>query len=850
MLEIVKVRINHLTEYLGVDYDNPFILDWQYSQEKELKQINYSYTVAEKSGRIVFESGIIKSDENFGVIYKGEKLKPCTEYVIRINALTNLGNVSKQLEFETTIDENEWDSCWIQAPLNFSGNSVLVRRDFSLLPKKIVKARAYILGMGYHELYMNGEKITKDYLTPVPSTFDKRLFYRIYDITKTCNEGVMNCVCVNVGKGWFGTPALDAIIKIFYSDGTIQSIHSEDQVRWWIKGSAIIQNSVFDGEVYDARLETKELSTPDYMKKYGKSLYEDGWTFALYRKMNKFVKKVNLPIPPNEIVEKHLPINKKIKESGSVLYEFPRIITGFAKIKVKGTSGSKVIMRFAEALEENGELLTLNLRTAKCTDTYILKGENEEEYMPRFTYRGFRYVEVEIIGNATLLSIEGQYVKTAVDINGNFECSDEDLNKLHENVVYTEGDNQMGILSDCPQRDERIGWLNDLTSRIYQNVNNYDMSAFLKKVFQDIIDGQLEDGSIGDTAPYEIGGYPADPSTVCFLLIPKFIYERYGDISLIKKNYSNCKKWVDKLISIMEDGLLKFVRYGDWCPPFDGAPPDGRKYAGLPSGIPSSFFLLWNLNILCDFAQINGKKADYIKYMDVAETLKSKMNTLFYNSKTFNYGAGTQTENAFAVSLDLLDENAKSRLVQSIKEDVIKRNYHQSGGNQGYRHILENLAKYGENETVYKILKNKEYPGWGYMLSQGAVSIWERWECTIEDRDMQSFCHPMFGSFDEWFYRYLLGIKVIDGVKGMKEFIISPVILKELDYAKGYVSSLNGKIKSSWIKQGDKVIFKFTIPSNSKAKVTLPNNVIEASNGILCNRQDLLSGEYEFICQN
>ena len=828
MIHIQELTINNQFDPIGQDWKVPPVFGWKYPLIDGLRQTHYRIIVAKdkKFETVVWDSGRRLSALNCGIQCEGV-LESDTVYYCRILAETNLGLAESDIStFETGLPETEWDRQWLYCPLNFGGNALYVRKNFYIPEGEITRARAYVIGLGYHEFYVNGKKISNHVLAPAPTDFDKRLFYCTYDITENIDSGKQNCFAFHIGKGWAGEPRMNTVIKCFYKDGNVHTIRSSGGERWWMKGSPVRQNSIYGGEIYDAREETERWASIDLLQN-DKTYYDLGWSFALYKKIAKNIIICPQNIPANVIKERISPVHEKCVSKNKTLYCFEKYITGWLSIKVKGARGASVVIRYSEILGEDGLPDRRNLRSANNTDIYILKGDPEEKYSPHFTFRGFIYAEVESFDGAEIVDISAEYVKTDILESGEFESSDRILNKLHAIAVRTEGCNQMGIFSDCPQRDERFGWLNDWTTRFFQTVNNFDMSQCIEKILADITDTMDESGAICDTAPYYIGQRPADPVVVCYLLLAKFAYERYGNIRALQTYYPFFRKWTDFLLNKTEQNILNYSWYGDWCPPYRDKESDGRKYTELPKGYISTCFLYWHCTILCEFAFILNKREDGIYYKRKAAAIKKSFNAKYFSENEGFYGTNTQTENALALSLGLVKRADYERVYYWLREDVIKKGNHFSGGNQAYLHILRVLAEHGDHELIYKVLTNPEYPGWGYMLQQGAVSVWERWESDLAHRDMQSYCHSMFGSYDVWFYQYLCGITIKSNCRGMGEIDFRPAVPETLTYAHAELDCPNGRILSEWKRTEKNIVFRFVLPSNMVANFYVPENIKE-----------------------
>ena len=497
------------------------------------------------------------------------------------------------------------------------------------------------------------------------------------------------------------------------------------------------------------------------------------------------------------------------------------------------------MLKFAEILHEDGTVNQENLRTAKVTDVYILNGEGKEVYESRFTYHGFRYVQVTgFPGTPTLDNLEGRVVHSSVELAGKFTCSNKLLKQIHKNIVWTELNNLHSLPTDCPQRDERLGWLNDATVRAEEAIYNFNMARLYTKWLQDIRDAQNKDtGAITDTAPFRWGYRPGDPVD-CYLFIVWHLYQYYEDERILQEHYKGIKQWVDFLGTQAEDFIVSYTRAGDWCTPIkDCIPPDtpepppesqgalisiGSYPAITPGILMSTGYYYYNSLLISRIARILGKSNDAEKYLQLAGKIKDAFNKHFFNEDTSQYATGSQASNAFPLFLDIVPEDKKEAVVKNLVRNIVEDHRgHLNTDNQCTKYMMEVLTELGEGDVAYTIVTQISYPSWGYMISRGATTIWERWEY-MTGSGMNSHDHPMHGSVDVWFYKYLAGIKVDPDNPGWKSIIIKPYILGDLSFVEGSVNTVRGLIFSKWERKGDLINLEVKIPVNSRARVSVP----------------------------
>ena len=619
---------------------------------------------------------------------------------------------------------------------------------------------------------------------------------------------------------------------IEYEDGTEYDDNSMCCAYWWVSGSPVLENSIYGGETYDARIE--RLTAPHWTSREFTPAWDNGWMYTILTQA-EHGNKVLQQIPDIEHLGDFPGVLYKKFSNMDIVYDFKQNLAGWVRIKVKGQEGASVTIKYAEGVKKDGHVNQLNLRSAKCTDKYILKGEGIESWAPRFTYHGFQYVELFIEGEVEVLDIVGEHIHTNLKQTGHFECSDKIINQLHHMANITEANNVHSIFTDCPQRDERFGWMNDLSARVFQQTYNYDCAAMYRKVSQDINESMNEEGAFADTAPFYTGGQPADTSCVSFLLLSLYAYRYYNDMELVKRQYPLNKKWVEVLLKRQKDYVMDYYYYGDWVL------PESLEDSHCDPFFVSSLFLNWHLKIMKELALIVGNKEDELLFDRLAKESDKSLNEKYYHEEGY-YSKNTQTENAMAVSLGVCKEENKEKVMKHVVDNIIKNNYHLTCGNQGYRHVFYLLCEYGYVDLALKVLKNPEYPGWGFMAANGATTVWERWELEMFNI-MDSFDHPMFGSYDAIFYRYLGGINVDELPNDL--IIIHPRVPSELEYVNSSFESIKGKIVSNWRKHGKEVEFDIVIPSNAKAKLIFDYDEIVINGKISKPELIVESGTYK-----
>jgi len=849
-----KAPTNLLCEYtanpLGIEATVPrFSWVLEHSERGQL-QSAYQVLVANSQESLNVEdgnrwdSGKVISDESTNVPYAGSPLESTRTYCWKVRVWDKDDKVSswsRTATFEMgLLKSDDWKGKWIEGKVygessfsdpvhgtNKISYGCLIRKEFSL-EKDIAQARVYISGLGYYELRINGEKIGDHVLDPGWTDYKKRILYSTYDVGKCLKKG-KNAIGIMLGNGRYikaygydGSPKAILQLNTEFTDGTMQSIVTDD--TWKIGQSPILSNDIYQGETYDARLERPGWDLTDYD--------DSDWDGARIGDGpgGKLVSQASFPpIKINRIIQ---PLSISSPKPEVYIYDFGQNFTGWAALHLRGPRGTKVTLRYAELLDEKGMLNVIPNRGAKATDTYILKGEGEEVYEPRFTYHGFRYVEVTgFPGTPTLENIEGRVVHSAVKPIGGFICSNPLINQIHRNILWGQLSNLMSVPTDCPQRNERMGWMGDAQLSAEEAIYNFDMATFYKKWIEDIKEAQKEDGSVPDVVPPYWSLYPADPAwgTAC-VVIPYLLYQYCGDKRILEECYSLIKGWVDFLTGKAEDYIITYGKYGDWCPPAHIKPVE------TPTELTSTWYYYHDTLMLSRMASILGRLSDAEKYSELSENIKEAFNTKFL--KDGRYAAGSQTCSVLPLFLGMVPEDKKKTILKNLVDDiVVMHNGHLNTGIVGTRYILDVLTKCGKTDLAYRLVTQTTYPGWGYMLGEGATTLWERWEY-LAGGGMNSHNHIMFGSVDAWFYRILAGISVDSNGPGFRKIIIKPYLVGDLKYVSASVRTIRGMVSSSWIRENSSFLLKVSLPVNSQTKVCIPrmglkNAVVKESGRII-----------------
>jgi len=790
----------YLENPLGIDVQKPRFSWTLRHAERGQKQSAYQIIVSKDPcfrTQEMWDSGKVDSEQSIHNVYKGKTLESNLTYYWKVRFWDKddfPSPFSQTAYFDTGLfHQEEWKGEWI------SGDNLL-RKEFSV-QKNIIRARAFVCGLGYYELRINGEKVGNNVLDPGYTTCDQKVLYTTYDITHHLIQG-QNAVGVIIGKGWSEIRLLRLQITIDLEGGDHLAIFTDS--TWKKAQGPIVSDSIYDGEVYDARNEIPGWDKPGFDDK--------GWESATTGIDPKGKLSAQM-VQPIKVTDTLLPREITQPEQGVYVFDFGQNFSGWVELSVSGPRGTKVQMRYAELLYENGSINQENLRSAKAQDVYILKGAGEEKYEPRFTYHGFRYVElIGYPGVPQWDTLKGKLVHSSVHQIGNFSCSKPILNKLQHLIIWGLKTNLHSIPTDCCQRDERMGWLGDAHLTAETAMMNFNMGAFYTKFINDIQDVQDKNGTLTDTVPFIWGQRPADPAWgTAYPLLCWYMYRYYGDKRILEQHYEGLKKYANFLESEAENGLLEHSHYGDWV-----------SVEHTPGNLVSSFFYYYDILLLNNIADILGKKGDAKSYRDLAEKIKIAFHEKYYDSETQNYGSGSQTSNTLPLYLDMVPEEDLGGILHNLRTNILyQNNTHLTTGIMGTKYLMEMLTKTGSSSLAYDLAVQTTYPSWGYMIKNEATTLWELWQ-NKTGPGMNSHNHPMFGSVGAWFYKALAGIKQAPDSAGFKHIRIQPEMVRDLRFASGTIHSPLGKITCSWTKSPHHIDLKVDIPVNAEAEVFIP----------------------------
>ena len=712
----------------------------------------------------------------------------------------------------------------------------MLRREFKV-DGKVKRAIAYVCGLGYYELRLNGEKVGDHVLDPGLTEYIKRALYVTYDVTRQVKAGD-NAIGVMLGNGRFyaprgktpfktetyGYPKMLLQMRIEYADGRSLVLTSDE--NWKLTAIGPIRaNNDYDGEEYDARMEKAGWDRSgfgDSKWRPAQIVQPPGGTLAA--QMNE----------PIEVTQTIAPVAMTNPKPGVYIYDLGQNIVGWALLTVQGPAGTRVTMRFAETLTKDGLLFTDNLRSAKATDTYVLKGQGIERYEPRFTYHGFRYVELlGLAGTPTSETIQGRVVHSAVERAGSFSCSNNVINRVYRNMLRGIRGNLRSIPTDCPQRDERQGWLGDIANESKAESFDFNMAAFFTKWLNDIQDAQDDKGGIPDVAPPYWRMYNADvtwPAT--YVIIPGLMYQQYGDRRILETHYPSMKKWIAFLSGFVQDGIISKDMYGDWCVPPEKpelihSQDPARKTAGP---LLATVYYCELLKLMSEYATILGRADEAEQFAKQSDAVAKAFNAKFFNAQQGQYDNGTQTSCILPLAFGVVPEKNRSAVFERLIDNITnKTNNHIGTGLVGGQWLMRTLSDNGRADLAYTVATQTTYPSWGYMAEKGATTIWELWNGDTADPGMNSHNHLMLtGDLGIWIYEYLAGIKSDPKQPGFKHIIMRPYPVGDLKFVNATHRSLFGEIISSWRIEDGLFVWDVAIPPNATAMVCVPAKDLDA----------------------
>jgi len=857
------LRCEYLVNPLGIDVEKPRLSWVLQSDVRGQKQTAYQVLVASapevlaKDQGDLWDSGKVQNAQPVHVEYGGKPLISRTRCYWKMQVWdkndTPSGWSTPAQWSMGLLRKTDWQSHWIAdaeatdrvkpkpgGPTQPYPCSVL-RKQF-LITSNVKHAMVYATARGLYELRINGRRVGDHLLAPEWTDYHKRNQVQAYDVTKLLQEGT-NVLGVTLGEGWYSGriglapppgrnfygsyPQLCLQLEMELDNGRQQVIGTDGTWRSTNEGP-IRESDILDGEVYDARREMPGWDRPDFD--------QSQWQPVIATPLDdtKFVWQRNEPI---RVVRELKPVKLTEPKPSVYVFDLGQNMVGWCRLNLQGPAGTEVTLRHAERLNPDGTIYTANLRSAAQSDLYILRGDGEEVYEPHFTYHGFRYVEVRgLTVTPEPTDLTGRVFHSSSPEVGRFACSNDLINRLMHNIAWVQRGNMHGSPTDCPQRDERLGWMGDIQAFSQTSIFNMDMAAFFSKWMQDVRDAQTEDGRYPDFAPHPFdpnkvfSGVPAwgDAGTV----VPWRMYVNYADRRMLAEHFESARRWVD-YVHKNNPNLLWLNRrhndYGDWLNGdtvvLEGYP---KGISAVPKEVFATAFFAHSTEILAKMAKVLDRSAEAAEYANLFQEIKAAFNRAFVTPDGRIKG-NTQAGYALALRFNLLEDSLRLKALGHLLEAIKKYNNHLSTGIHSTHRMMLELSRNGQHDEACRLVNLRSVPSWGYTIEMGATTIWERWDGYVAGRgyqgpSMNSFNHWALGSVGEWIWRNIVGINPSEEYPGYEEFVVRPQPGKEITWAKGEYDSIRGRIASEWRIDGDHFTLILQVPPGTTATVYLPSS--------------------------
>lgn len=835
-VKIQYLQTENLTNPIGLGMQQPRFT-WQLESDKRnVAQTAYEIIVSEGKGPL-WKSGKVNSNQSVQVAYAGAGLQSGKKYTWQVRVWDNNGKPSPWSEsafFQMALlDASDWKAKWIKAGFEedvTNRPAILFRNKFSV-SKKITAAILYITAHGMYEVQLNGKKVGDAYLTPGWTSYNKRLQYQVYNVTDMIANG-SNAIGAMVGNGWYrgslgwddnkniyGTKlGLLAQLNITYSDGTTQTINTDE--NWKSSTGAIKSVEIYHGEMYDARDEKNDWSNAGYDDAAWKGVALP--TLAL----NNLVTTENEPVKKHEIFKAIKLITTPL---GEKVLDFGQNLVGWVIVKATGKAGDKIILKHAEVLDKGGNFYTENLRGAKATATYILKGGATETFEPHFTFYGFRYLKIDNYpgeinpDNFTAVALYSDMKPT-----GTFTSSNAMINQLQHNIQWGQRGNFLDVPTDCPQRDERLGWTGDAQAFSRTATFNFGVNNFFSKWMKDVAADQGADGKVPHVIPNVFGAGSggatgwADVATI----IPWNIYLAYGDKKILENQYASMKAWVKYMTDSSKNDLWNHgFHFGDWLFYRPSDDNDGRA-AVTDKYLIAQCFYAHSVQLMINTAKVLNNAADEAMYAALLKKVKDAF-LKEYLTPNGRLVSGTQTAYVLALNFDMLPENLRAQAAARLAENIKSYDNHLTTGFLGTPYLCDVLTRFGYTDIAFKLLLQEDYPSWLYPVKMGATTIWERWDgqkpdSTFQTPSMNSFNHYAYGAIGDWMYRKMAGLDTYEDGVGYKHIKIQPHIGGGFTNAAVSLKTYYGTVSCSWKIENDKLLMDIEIPANTTATIYVP----------------------------
>lgn len=862
MLSIKKLTMDYQTNPIGVTRVPQFgwILK---SDQKNVIQKTYELQIAmdETFDTIIYDSKEVESEASAQVVASGAVLESASKYYVRVKVTTVGGEKSGWSEnayFVTALLSNqEWKGKFISAETSEDAGTskgTYVRSSF-VVKGKVKTAYAFTTALGLYKFYLNGEKVGTDELTPGWTSYHKHLRYQTYDVTSMLKEGE-NGIGAMLGAGWYkgkmgfvgernhyGTQtAFLGQLKIEYMDGSTDTIVTDES--WLGNDAPVLFSEIYDGEIYDARKELIGWNMAGYM--------EDGWrnVEAVSYDMNVLFSQSGSKVTEIEAIKA---VRIITTPEGDTVVDFGQNLTGWVHVNIKGQAGDKVELSCFEVLDAAGNVYLDNLRGAKQSMNYTCKDDQETEFHPNFTFMGFQFVKiVSYPGVPQLEDFTAYAVHSNMEQTGTFECSNPDINQLQHNILWGLKGNFVDVPTDCPQRNERLGWTGD--AQIFCRTASYLMNTytFFEKWLKDVEADQTPEGGVAHVVPDILSGHTGSDwllskgshSAAAWadvaVINPWTMYLTFGDTNILREQYTSMKSWINFMEEHSKDYIWNYkLQFGDWVA-LDAE--EGSYFGATPNDLTCTAYFAYSTGLFVKIAKILGNDEDEKKYTELYNKVVQKFQNTFFNEDG-TMTAQTQTAHIIALYFNLVPEKFKEKTVNGLLRLLEKENGHLVTGFVGTPYFCHALSQNGHIKEAYDLLLKDDFPSWLYQVKKGATTVWEHWDGmkpdgTMWSPDMNSFNHYAYGAIGEWMYRVIAGLEVDEEKAGYKHSVIYPRIGGNLDYVKAQYLSVYGALKSEWKAEGEIIIMKVEIPHNTTATICLDGAVLVEENDGLVFVQD------------
>jgi len=914
MTTIANLTCEYRANPLGIDVTSPR-LSWQLQSPRAgARQTAYHLRVASSLQRLegsaadVWDSGRIQSDQSVHIPYGGPRLRSRQRVLWKVSVWDETGAAShsEPAWFEMgLLRRSDWRARWIGARLTGGPRSTIpapyLRKAFKL-SGQIHAARLYVSALGLVECSINGQRVGDDVFVPGWTDYRQRVQYMVYDVTSLISEG-QNVIGAILGDGWavghigwehrqqyYSRPRLLAQMEVKLADGRTITVASD---RTWVhQFGPLLENDLLMGEAYDARLEMTGWDTPGYDDSRWLDVeVSDETSCALVATNGPTVRRMVEIAPVSD------PVDRGTTQGPRAILDLGQNMVGRVRLKGSAKAGTTVTLRYGEVLDADGSLYTANLRTARATDYYTFRGDGEETWEPRFTFHGFRYVELSgYPGPVTRDTITGIVLHSTMPCTGTFTCSEPLLNQLQHNIVWGQKGNFVDVPTDCPQRDERLGWTGDIQVFVRTAAYNMNVGGFMTRWLRDLVDAQKPNGSVPAVVPQVAAimddGGPAwaDAAIIC----PWTMYLCYGDQHILEQHYPSMSRFMQFLVQ-SSPGLIRcapeyegWPGYGDWL----------SINATTPRDLIGTAFLAYDASLMAQIAAVLGKTRETTRYRRLYGEVKKAFAQRFlvgsaqsgtaarpsamrrsvdmldaisrgniqaadYGSivsRVFNTALFTPSQTAYVLALQfgLLPEKLRPLAVAELVDDIERRDWHLSTGFVGAPHLPHVLSQNGRLDVAYALLLQKTWPSWLYAVTQGATTIWERWdgwtaERGFQDVGMNSFNHYAYGSIGAWMYVTIAGIDLDPLQPGYRHSILRPQPGGGLTHAEGKLQTPYGELVSKWSIEGGTFRWTVVVPPNATATAYLPvpeTRVITLNDRLVRGTvHDLAAGEHRFVAE-